>query len=102
MGDIRGFADSPFIWGVSIPLWNVVVMAGGRLKFYNLIAKILIDRERDAMYKINKSCSNKSCSALNYSVKKGVRIIRGVIKFPSEFGSKRGVRIIRGKRRYVA
>ena len=76
MGDIRGFADSPFIWQR--------VMAGGRLKFYNLIAKILIDRERDAMYKI------KSCA------KKGVRIIRGVINFPSEFGSKKGVQIIRG------
>ena len=65
-------------------------MAGGRLKFYNLIAKILIDCERDAMYKINRSCA-----------KKGVHIIRGVINFPSEFGSKRGVRIICGKRRYV-
>ena len=77
MGDIPGFADSPFIWQR--------VMAGGRLKFYNLIAKILIDRERDAMYKINKNCA-----------KKGVRIIRGVINFPSEFGSKRVMRIIRG------
>ena len=82
-------------------------MAGGRLNFYNLIAKILIDGLDSPEGLLSALRRDRRCVSLREdtghsrkfhggSAKKGVRIIRGVINFPSEFGSRREVRIIRG------
>ena len=87
MGDIRGFADSPFIWQR--------VMAGGRLKFYNLIGIVGRAPTRSAMHVI----AGRHEPLLKISrgqCQKGGAYYTRVINFPSEFGSKRGVRIIRG------